>query len=197
MGQFPPREFLAPRRVADRGGGCGVANRWDSQHRLRRRLPARRRRGEPVNPAGWTATLASRIFSLAPGGYADFRARIAPPEGVAPGLWFVAVRACSGDDDVEDVVTVAVPGEDQIDQLPRQRQAHSVPDPIKVQGTSSERPGPRLRHLPGGGAHPPPTRRAGVTCRQRGRSRGVCRPRLKSSAGWTGWLCPRRWSGGA
>lgn len=92
---------------------------------------------------GWLVEPSERLFSLAAGAHTSFRARIVVPVTPAPGLYLVTVSATSGSDAVEDAVSLVVPGRPAEPELPgrsllpQAHQAESVPDPIKVRGTSS------------------------------------------------------------
>ena len=61
-------------------------------------------------PPGWTVEPAGRPVALRAGGHTSFPLTISPSSGAAPGLYFVRVQLPVGDDVVEDVVTVVVPG---------------------------------------------------------------------------------------
>ncbi|WP_433272088.1 glycoside hydrolase family 38 C-terminal domain-containing protein [Actinosynnema sp. CS-041913] len=61
-------------------------------------------------PAGWAVEPVVRPITLAAGGHTTFPVSIALPGGTEPGLYFVRVQAGVGEDLVEDVVTVLVPG---------------------------------------------------------------------------------------
>ncbi|GAA2391026.1 NEW3 domain-containing protein [Nonomuraea africana] len=59
-------------------------------------------------PDGWSATPATRVFRLEPGGHVRFPVTVTPDPGAGSGLHFVAVRTRVGEQLVEDVVTVAL-----------------------------------------------------------------------------------------
>ncbi|MFI9812971.1 glycoside hydrolase family 38 N-terminal domain-containing protein [Saccharothrix variisporea] len=61
-----------------------------------------------VVPDGWSATPLLRPITLAPGGHTTFPLEVVPAGG--PGLYFVRVQLEVGEDLVEDVVSVLVPG---------------------------------------------------------------------------------------
>ncbi|XVV06531.1 glycoside hydrolase family 38 C-terminal domain-containing protein [Actinosynnema sp. CA-248983] len=61
-----------------------------------------------VVPEGWGATPAERPITLGAGGHTSFPVEVVPAGG--PGLYFVRVQVPVGEDLVEDVVSVLVPG---------------------------------------------------------------------------------------
>ncbi|WP_309113291.1 glycoside hydrolase family 38 C-terminal domain-containing protein [Saccharothrix sp.] len=61
-----------------------------------------------VVPEGWSATPAERPITLGAGGHTSFPVEVVPTGG--PGLYFVRVQVPVGEDLVEDVVSVLVPG---------------------------------------------------------------------------------------
>ncbi|MGH3655548.1 MAG: glycoside hydrolase family 38 C-terminal domain-containing protein, partial [Micromonosporaceae bacterium] len=63
-----------------------------------------------VPPPGWTAEPERRPVVLAPNGHTSFPLELTPPDGVAPGLYFARARIGVGADQIEDVVSLLVPG---------------------------------------------------------------------------------------
>ncbi|MFI2609439.1 NEW3 domain-containing protein [Kitasatospora sp. NPDC018619] len=59
-------------------------------------------------PEGWTTSLGSRPYRLAPDGHLRFPVTLTPPAGADPGLYFAAVRIEHDGQQIEDVVTIAV-----------------------------------------------------------------------------------------
>ncbi|MBV2155633.1 NEW3 domain-containing protein [Kitasatospora sp. SUK 42] len=59
-------------------------------------------------PEGWSTSLGSRPYRLAPDGHLRFPVTLTPPTDVAPGLHFAAVRLTHDGQQIEDVVTIAV-----------------------------------------------------------------------------------------
>ncbi|AEW98909.1 glycoside hydrolase family 38 N-terminal domain-containing protein [Streptantibioticus cattleyicolor] len=61
-------------------------------------------------PAGWSADPGARPLRLAPGGHTRFPLTVTAPPDAAPGLHFGRVSVAVGEDTVEDVLTLLVPG---------------------------------------------------------------------------------------
>ncbi|MFB7128953.1 NEW3 domain-containing protein [Kitasatospora sp. NPDC056273] len=59
-------------------------------------------------PEGWTTSLGSRPYRLAPDGHLRFPVTLTPPADAEPGLHFAAVRIEHDGQQIEDVVTIAV-----------------------------------------------------------------------------------------
>ncbi|MFE7589638.1 NEW3 domain-containing protein [Kitasatospora sp. NPDC057512] len=59
-------------------------------------------------PEGWTTSLGSRPYRLAPDGHLRFPVTLTPPADSEPGLHFAAVRIEHDGQQIEDVVTIAV-----------------------------------------------------------------------------------------
>ncbi|MGW3183412.1 glycoside hydrolase family 38 N-terminal domain-containing protein [Kitasatospora sp. NPDC001119] len=59
-------------------------------------------------PEGWTTSLGSRPYRLAPDGHLRFPVTLTPPVDAEPGLHFAAVRIEHDGQQIEDVVTIAV-----------------------------------------------------------------------------------------
>ncbi|MFF2121822.1 NEW3 domain-containing protein [Kitasatospora sp. NPDC058184] len=61
-----------------------------------------------IPPEGWTTSLGSRPYRLAPDGHLRFPVTLTPPVDAEPGLHFAAVRIEHDGQQIEDVVTIAV-----------------------------------------------------------------------------------------
>ncbi|MFE0462408.1 NEW3 domain-containing protein [Kitasatospora sp. NPDC058965] len=65
---------------------------------------------ELVAPQGWQLSVRDRPFRLAPDGHLRFPVTVRPPDGAAPGVYFVAARTAWDGQLVEDVATVVLGG---------------------------------------------------------------------------------------
>ncbi|CAL9544649.1 hypothetical protein SUDANB95_04270 [Actinosynnema sp. ALI-1.44] len=103
MGFFPVSVTAAPTVLTAGGGPLSTSVTVASQVAARFSGTLR-----VVAPEGWAVTPAERPITLAAGGHTSFPLEVVPSGG--PGLYFVRVRIPVGDDLVEDVVSVLVPG---------------------------------------------------------------------------------------
>ncbi|WP_436500460.1 NEW3 domain-containing protein [Actinokineospora sp. HUAS TT18] len=113
-----------------------------------------------VVPEGWTVEPARRPITLAPDGHTSFPIALTPPSTVEPGLHFARVQLAVGEDLVEDVVTLLVPGKlDAIlppppgDEINHEQQSKgTTSDQGRELGLRISAPDPRITVAPGGRA---------------------------------------------